>query len=59
MNEAETYRAMADAVAVLKLSNPFSRQQAVAVKLQDAMDSMANDYNDRTDGDLPKEAAAL
>ena len=59
MTEAETYRAMAEAVAVLNLSNPFSSRQHVAVRLQDAMDAMAKDYNDRTDGDLEAESRAL
>lgn len=59
MNEAETYRAMADAVAVLNLSNPLSRQHSVAVKLQDAMDEMADNYNARTDGNLHDEAMAI
>jgi hypothetical protein len=52
MTEAETYARMEKAEHILRL-----RAMTITANiLKEAMDAMASDYNDRTDGDLPAEA---
>jgi hypothetical protein len=59
MSEAEMYARMSSAYYFLLNMSDMSRTGYLAKRLGEAMSALAEDYKDRTDGNLAKEAENL